>query len=524
MYQLILTDKKETFAEIITEFDYGSFKREYEKNNERSISFTAYKTNKTADIFDLIINEHIVIYNNQHYVIKSTDIKYNGIYVSVDVVAKHIFMEFQNHYIQKDIEDEELNNEEVSEDSSNEESKPTITLQQYLDFGFNNNKLGFTYQIKGEFTKRVAIDELGNKNGLEYLTEGAELFNYIYYADNKTIYIYDEASFYELSDEPIIYKLNNDEVQATITTTELKTYIQGYGKKKSKSETKNYKPMKPKDLNYNGAFTKEKTWYTEEIGAYYYKDFECKWGNETLEFTLKKMSKGGNIDIYLDNTLVGQYDCYSKTTTTEKIILAKELTKGKHTFKAVFRGAKSGVDYGKSKPCMYVGTDKSTVINLTAILKGTDIYHAYAEYKSPNYEVFGHAEAPTVFDDSALDDEELLKNLKSQLQDEPTVEVSTNYLGNWDIKDNNSMMFIHKPLGFETELKVVKITESHPYLKQPVQVEFSNAKLDFIQLQQQSIRKIKQVDRLVKGGALNRASFSMPENYTDIVGVTLIDD
>ncbi|EHL7209629.1 peptidase, partial [Staphylococcus pseudintermedius] len=58
MYQLILTDKKETFAEIITEFDYGSFKREYEKNNERSISFTAYKTNKTADIFDLIINEH----------------------------------------------------------------------------------------------------------------------------------------------------------------------------------------------------------------------------------------------------------------------------------------------------------------------------------------------------------------------------------------------------------------------------------------------------------------------------------
>lgn len=514
-------DRKETFAEIITDFDYSTFKREYEKNNERSISFTAYKTNKTSDIFDSLINENIIVYNNQKYVIKSTDIKYNGVMVTVDIVAKHIFMDFQNHYIKKDIENEELN-DESTENETGEESKATYTLQQYLDFGFKDNQIGFTYEIKGKFNQRVAIDELGNKNGLEYLTEGAELFGYIYYADNKKIYIYDESTFYELSDEPIIYKLNNDEVQATITTTELKTYVQGYGKKKTKTETKNYKPMKPKDLNYSGTFIKEKTWRTEEIGAYYYKEFECKWGNETLEFTLKKMSKGGLLDVYLDDNFIGQYESYSNTATTEKIVIAKGLTKGNHTFKAVFRGSKNGVDYGKSKACMYVGTDKSTILNLTAVLKGTDIYHSYAEYKSPNYDVFGHMEAPTVFDDSALDETELLNNLKAQLQDEPTVEVSTNYLGNWDIKDNNTVMFIHKPLGFETELKVVKITELHPYLKQPVQVEFSNAKLDFIQLQQQSIRKIKQVDKLIKSG-LSGTTFNLPENYSEIVGVTLLD-
>jgi len=522
LYQLILTNRKGTFAEIITDFNYGSFKREYEKNNERSISFTAYKTNKTSDIFDLIVNENIVIYKNQKYVIKSTDIKYDGINVSVEVVAKHIFMDFQNHYIQKDIEDEEMNNDEEGSETG-EENKPTITLEQYLDFGFSGNKLGFSYKIVGKFTNRVAVDELGNKNGMEYLTEGAELFNYIYYADNKVIYIYDESSFFELSDEPIIYRLNNDEVQATVTTTDLKTYIQGYGKKKTKAETKNYKPMKPKDLSYSGTFIKDGTWRTEEVGASYSKSFECKWGNETLEFTLKKMSKGGIMDVYLDGELVDRYECYSKTATTEKIVISKGLKKGNHTFKAVFRGAKNGVDYKKSKPCMYVGTDKSTVLNLTAVLKGSDVYHTYAEYKSPNYDVFGHAEAPTVFDDNALDKEELLKNIKAQLQDEPTIEVSTNYLGTWDIKDNNSMMFIHKPLGFQTELKVVKITESHPYLNQPIEVEFSNAKLDFVQLQQQTTRKIKQVDRLVKGGSLGGASFSIPENYSDIVGVTLTD-
>src|SRR5699024_1600572 len=360
--------------------------------------------------FDSIVNEMIVIYQGQKYVIKSTDINYDGSMVSVEVTAKHIFMEFQNHYVQKDIEYEELNSEEDT-NGTGEESKPTMTLEQYLDFGFKGNKLDFTYEIKGKFTQRVAIDELGNKNGMEYLTEGAELFGYIYYADNKKIYIYDEQTFYELSQEPIIYKLNNDEVQATVTTTELKTYIQGYGKKKTKSETKNYNPIKPKDLSYSGAFIKDGTWRTESVGASYSKTFNCKWGNETLEFTLKKMAKGGLMDVYLDDELVGRYECYSKTATSEKIVIAQGLKKGSHTFKAVFRGAKSGVDYKKSKPCMYVGTEKSTVLNLTAVLKGTDIYYAYAEYKSPNYEVFGHSEAPTVFDDNALDKEELLQKL-----------------------------------------------------------------------------------------------------------------
>ena len=522
MYQLILTNRKGTLAEIITDFNYGSFQYEYSKNDERSISFTAYKTNKNADVFDSIINEMLIVYEGQTYVIKSTDINYDGVTVSVDVVAKHIYMEFQNHYIQKDIENEEMNNED--ETGTGEENKPTLNLEQYLDFGFKGNKLDFSYEIKGKFTQRVAIDELGNKNGLEYLTEGAELFGYIYYADNKKITIYDETNFYELSQEPIIYKLNNSEVQATVTTTDLKTYIQGYGKKKTKTETKNYTPIKPKNLSYSGTFIKDGTWRTESVGDSYTKTLNCKWGNETLEWTLKKMSKGGLLDVYLDNEHVGRYECYSKTATSEKIIIAQRLSKGKHTFKAVFRGAKSGVDYKKSKPCMYVGTEKSTVLNLTAVLKGTDMYHAYAEYKSPNYDAFGYAEAPTVFDDNALDKAELLESIKTQLQDEPTVEVSTNYLGNWDIQDNNSMRFIHEPLGFNTDLKVVKVTRSHPYLNKPVEVEFSNAKADFIQIQQQTARRMKQVNNLIKGGSLGGSSFTMPKLASDSIGSVLVNE
>ena len=525
---MVLKNKKGTFGEILVDYDFGSWKLSYEKNGERSIDFTIYKTYINSDLFDALSNEMLIDWEGQEYVVKSTSVKYDGEVVSNDVTAKHIFMEFQNHYIQKDLESEEMNSDETTD----EDDKPTMTLEQYLEFGFKGNKLGFTYEIRGKFTDRVAIDELGNKNGMEFLTEGAELFNYIYFADNKKIYIYDEETFYQMADIPLIYKYNSSEVQATVSTMDVRTYIQGYGKKKTKAETKNYKPMKPKDLGYSGTFIKNGTWRTDVKGASYTKTFNCKWGNETLEWTLKKMAKGGLLDVYLDNELVGQYECYNKSATSEKIVIARNLSKGTHTFKAVFKGAKPGIDYKKSKPCMYVGTEKSTVLNLTAVLKGSDVYHAYAEYKSPNIDAFGFSEAPTVFDDNALDKGELLKKIKSELNDQPTVEVSTNYLGSVeekhyighdDIKENNTIRFIHQPLGYNLDLKVVKITAAHPLVNEPVEVDFSNSPTDIIKIQQGISRNIKKVNNLVKGGSLGGTSFSMPENYSDIVGVTLTD-
>ena len=529
MESLILKNRKGTFGEILTDFDFGSFKYEYEENNERSVDFTIYKTSSNADIFDTLLNEMLIVWKGQEYVIKSTSIKYDGAIVTNEITAKHIFMEFQNHYIQKDLENEELNNE-----GSEEESKPTMTLEQYLEFGFKGNKLGFTYEIKGKFTNRVAIDELGGKNGMEFLTEGVELFNYIYFADNKKIYIYNDETFYQMSDLPLIYKYNSSEVQATTSTTDVRTYIQGYGKKKTEAETKNYNPIKPPNLNYSDTFIKEGTWKTEIVGATYWKEFNCKWGNETLEWSLKKMSKGGKLDIFLDDEYIGSYECYSKTATTENIVIAKGLKKGTHKFKAIFRGGISGVDYKDSKPCMYVGTEKSTVLNLTAILKGTDVYHVTDEYYSPHYDKDDPKVAPTLYDDDVLDKTELRKKLVQELNDEPTVEVSTNYLGsmedkhylkNNDIHENSEIRFIHQPLGYNLDLKVVKLTASHPLVNEPIEVDFSNSPTDIIKIQQGINRNIKKVNNLVKGGSLNsESSFSMPRLASDSIGSVLVDE
>lgn len=490
MYQIIVQDRQGTRGEILIDFDPSSFKYEYEINNERAVSFTAYKTNVNADVFNMLQNEAIVSWKGQKYVIKQTQIKSGNITLTVEVTAKHIFMEFQNHYILKDLENEEMNNED-----NEDEDKPSYTLEQYLQFGFNGNKLGFTYQIVGDFNKRVIIDELGNKNGMEYLVEGAELFDYIYFADNKKIYIYAPNKFYKMAEEIIRYKYNTDEVSASVTTTDLKTYIRGYGKKKTKAETKNYSPIKTPQMTFNGNFIKKGTWRTETKGDSYEREFNCKWGNETLEFSLKKGEKGGLWDVHLDDEYVDTFECFSRTVTTERAVIMKNLKKGNHTFKAVFKGGIPTIDYKDHKPTGYVGTEKQNILNLTSVLSGDDLYHYKSEYKSPNYEVFGHAEAPTVFDDNVLDKQELTEKLKYEIQDEPTVELSTNYLGYEQIKENNIVHFVHEPLGYNTDLKVVKITEPHPLVNEPVEVEFSNSREDIISIQQKINRKMKQINQ-----------------------------
>ena len=288
---IIVTDIKESMSELLLDFAYDTFKYEYERNNTRQISFIAYKTSKNEDVYNLLQNESFIDYQGQRYVIKNASPSFDGVIHTKEVTATHIMFEFQNHYVSKDVDSETIN------EDSNEEKKVSMTLKQYLDYGFKGNKQGYSYEIKGTFNSKVSLEELGSKNGLEYLVEGAELFGYIYFADNKKIYIYDDKAFYIQTEKIIRYKYNNSEVKASIDTKDLKTIIRGYGKKLTTSDTKNYSPAKPGDLTYSGKFIKEGTWRTEEVGASFSYTLNCKYGNETVVFNLKRMSKGGLLDL-----------------------------------------------------------------------------------------------------------------------------------------------------------------------------------------------------------------------------------
>ena len=515
---IIVTDLKNTISELLLDFFYESFSYEYERNNSRTVSFTAYMTSHNKDVYNMLQNESFLEYEGQTYVIKNTNPKMNGNIHTNEVTAHHIMYEFQNHYISKDIVNEELNNEE---DETEQELQ--YSLEDYLDFGFRGNKLGYTYEIKGNFPNTKTFDELGDKNGIEFLVEGAEQFGYIFFADNKKIYIYDEITFYKQSELVIRYQLNNDEVNVSVNTNDLKTYVEGYGKKKNKTETKNYNPIKPPNLKYNGAFIKEGTWRTEKVGASFEKTFNCKWGNETLVWSLKKMSKGGLLDVYLDGDYIGRFSCYSRTSRSENIVIAKNLSKGTHVFKAVHRGADPNVNEYKTPPNMYVGTEKSTTLNLTAVLKGTDVYHTTASYKSPNYSVFGHRQAPDVFDDKITNKTDLENLLKSQLNDEPEVELTTNYIDTEKVSERDEVWFIHEPMEFDTSVKVISLKKAHPYMNVPDEIGFSNNKTDIIKIQQVINNRIKNVSKAINKANINNIYSSDRYFEEPIVGSVIID-
>lgn len=514
---IIVTDMKGTMSELLLDFAYDTFKYEYERNATRQISFTAYKSNYNEDVYNLLQNESFIDYDGQRYVIKSASPSFDGVLHTKEITATHIMFEFQNHYVSKDISSETMN-EDTDEDTSQ-----TLTLKQYLDFGFKGNGLGYTYEINGTFNDRVKIEELGSKNGIEHLVEGADLFSYIYFADNKKIYIYDENAFYKLTEKTIRYRYNNSEVRATVDTKDLKTYIRGYGKKLTTEETKNYIPVKPKDLTYSGTFIKDGTWRTEVVGASFSYTLNCKHGNETIIFNLKRMSKGGIMKLYFDDVMIGEQDCYSKSANTKKITLSTSAKQGKHTIKAVFKGAKPGVDYKKSKPCMYVGTSKATVINSTAKLKGEAIYGTKAVYKSPNLEVFGKRVAPDVFDDGITNYKTLENKLKTELKDEPDIELDINYVGDEDIGERDAIWFIHEIMGYNTDLKVVSLNKTHPLNPEPDEIGFSNNKKDIVQISNVLNNKIKNVSAALNKAQVNNIYSGGGVNGS-IVGSVLVDE
>ncbi|WP_185846385.1 prophage endopeptidase tail family protein, partial [Staphylococcus epidermidis] len=182
MDYIVIGNMNETKKEIFIDIDYGSFKYDYEKNNNRSLRFTVIKTNRNKDIYDLIQCESIVYYQGQKYIIKAPTFNNKSKIQTVDVTAIHIMYGFQDHYVYSNSKKE------------NDKNTKSYTLEEILKYGFKDNTLGYEYEIIGRF-KTTKLDELGNAPGFDFCKAIAEKFNAIIFADNKKITFYSEKEF-----------------------------------------------------------------------------------------------------------------------------------------------------------------------------------------------------------------------------------------------------------------------------------------------------------------------------------------
>ena len=85
------------------------------------------------------------------------------------------------------------------------------------------------------------------------------------------------------------------------------------------------------------------------------------------------------------------------------------------------------------------------------------------------------------------------------------------------------MRFVHKPLNFNTDLKVIKMTIPHPFVNENVEIEFTNSSSDFIKMQQQITRDIKRMNRL-NNNIPKDATPVITRVASDSIGSVLIDE
>jgi hypothetical protein len=218
--------KTSDYEEHIIDFDHSSFKRTQEKNTASTISFTITRTDRNAFVYDLLQSDQVsVIFDGQEYVVQQIAPKQNGSVTSCDITAVHVLASTQ------DIQKYNVLDEEYADDS-----KPQHTIEDLLHFIFDGNEFGYTWEVKGTFSK-VTPQSFGNNDGLSLIKTIIDLFNCVVKADNKHLIFYDDSSWKNITQKQFRYLYNTDEVQLSLDKTNVKTKVMCYG---AKDEHDNY--------------------------------------------------------------------------------------------------------------------------------------------------------------------------------------------------------------------------------------------------------------------------------------------
>lgn len=489
---------------------HESFKVDRQLNDSWSLSFTSYLSDVSKPGFDLLQVENIIVYQGQKYVIKEPTFVDE---YTKEIVAQHIAWEFQNHVL----------------DASDDDDQKSIkyTLDQYLSKCFAGNVLGYSYKIHGSFPTITFDSEIGGKNGIELVKDAVEQFGCIFYPDNRTLHFYDTSSFYKKSEIVLRYLFNTKDVKVSVNTNELRTRIKAYGKKKSTNGK--YSISKAPDALLTGNWRKIGTWYAEDptTSTSFSTQVKVDYEGDSVYFNLKQAANGGIVRITFDGKIIGDYSQWAPSSKTKQITIDKSASKGSHTLKVAFlkedpdhkmkvkevnryktiidpkTGKKKRVKYKETVRTpnrLYLAAEKSTVSWAVLNTSGKNKYYAYLTYTSPTAEKWGIREANSVSDERYTDNESLLKYANSQIQDEPETSLELTYTGTEKITMRDSIRFIHEPMGFDTELKPITISEPHPSTGEPITISFSNTKKDIIKIQRRIAKLANDANKKATNG------------------------
>ena len=191
-----------TLQEPLQSIINSTFNVSWENNSQYQITFTAYDDKSVA--YALLTAENIVTFQGQQFVIKSNVPNYSGGYATVAITATHIYMDSRKIFQHK-----------------KKDGTLTYSVNDVLSFYFANNQFGYSYEVKGTFTKQQ-ISDLGGNSAFDGLSQIISTWTDAFiFPDNKKIVVYDKATFSKNLGNRLGYGHNSDDMSLTYDSTNL---------------------------------------------------------------------------------------------------------------------------------------------------------------------------------------------------------------------------------------------------------------------------------------------------------------
>lgn len=185
-----MTPHKENVKEPINKIIlWPTFHAQWADNSTYQINFTAIDLG--SELYDELDVESHFFLDGQEYVAKSCveNVDNN----TKEILAWHIYNEINRLYVRSDLSEQ---NKSTNQKDNQEPQAPSYSVEDVLKKWLDNNQLGFTYEIHGNFEKKQ-IEGLSG-SGKDMLSKIIDAWpNIVVYPDNKKIRIYDESEFFK---------------------------------------------------------------------------------------------------------------------------------------------------------------------------------------------------------------------------------------------------------------------------------------------------------------------------------------
>lgn len=250
--------------------DTDSFYIDWEMNQTWTLQFTVKDDKSLA--YNMLDAECSIFWDGQEYIVKQCTPGFSGGVDTKDIVATHIYNEVsrirkykdyidnndpsskQDHDVkvkpdndsgddsskeQKSENTQQQGNKTIkttvtkTDESDSDENQLMYSVEDVLKFFLDDNTLGFTYQVIGNFDK-ARIAEITDGSGSDMLSKITEAWpNAVIYPDNKNIRVYTLDEFQKDHDTRLDYQHNTTEFKITYDATSLTNEVYCIGAKYS---------------------------------------------------------------------------------------------------------------------------------------------------------------------------------------------------------------------------------------------------------------------------------------------------